>query len=225
MNELCTLDKRYQKMVLETSVMKNAVKLLGGKRKERMEEKGEEGGRGGEVDEQRKEGEGMREKTSNELSVVEKIRIIELILTLVKKKEEIPDEEELKEVVLRLEEEGNTHVEEEEEEGDDEVAGGENGEGEGEEKRKEKREWEELSEKAHELVWVMEMMKRMREGREEKRGGVEWMEKKNRREMEMENCRLDIENRGMKEEKDRIEEENKRLKELCPIITTRMKDR
>ena len=51
---------------------------------------------------------------------------------------EIREEEEMKELLMELEEEGNKHVEEELE-------------GEGEE---EKREWEELSERACMLVWI-----------------------------------------------------------------------
>ena len=72
-----------------------------------------------------------------EMRVGEKISLIELLNELVKEGMEIVEEEEMNEVLMELEEEGNKHVEE-------------------------KREWEELSEKAHQLTWMMEKMKNRR---------------------------------------------------------------
>ena len=216
----------------ECSIVKSAVKLLGGKGKERMEEEEEEGREGGIEEMGGEEERGRRGMIESELKIGEKIKLLELLVTLVKGRVEMEDEEGLMEVVMELEEEANEHVEKEEDEGEEEEEGGEKQEG---EKRREKREWEELSERAHELVWVMETRKMGRERRRGKRKeGIEWMEKrkedemekendemkKNRIEMERENSRIGGENRGMKEEMDRVKEDNSHMKELCPIITS-----
>ena len=160
--------------------MKNAVKLLGGKRKEEAE--GEKEGR--EEDGGGERG-GRGEMLCSELTVRGKTRLLELLVTLVKGGVEVSDEEELMEVVMRLEEEANESVEEGEGEG----------EGEGEEKGREKREWEELSERAHEFVWVIETMKRCRGRREENRKAeLEWTEKRKEECIEKENDRMKKEN-------------------------------
>ena len=167
LKEICKKDGRYKEVIKESSIVKNAVILLGGGRR----------GNGGET--VRKEGEeGDEEKGGMEvecvetnLNVGEKISLIELLSDLVKGGIEIGEEEEMKEVLMELEEEGNKHVEEEIE-----------GEGENEEeKEEEKREWEELSEKARNLVWVIEKMKNRREGK--KNMSLKTM-KKEREEME-----------------------------------------
>ena len=119
-----------------------------------------------------------------EMRVREKISLIELLNELVKGGVEIGEEEEMKEVLMDLEEEGNKHVEE-------------GIEGQGEE---EKREWEELSEKAHQLAWMMKKMKNRREGK--KSGTLKMMEKK---EEEMEK-KVEEERRGREEEKKAFEE-------------------
>ena len=77
-------------------------------------------------------------------------------------------------------------------------------EGEGEE---EKREWEELSEKACMLVRMMEKMKNRREG---KKSGTLKMMKKEKEEMEQ---NLEAERRGREEEKRKLEEEKKKREE------------
>ena len=82
-----------------------------------------------------------------QMKVEERIKLIEFLTDLVKNGAHIREEEELKEVLIQLEEEGNKHVEEEIE-------------GEGEE---EKGEWDELTKKARNLVWVIESMKAHRE--------------------------------------------------------------
>ena len=177
LNEICKKDGKYVKLIEEMSVVKNAVELLGGRRMKggrgkgsrsgRDEEKGEgEGGEGREGE--GREGEGGKEEGEGEegeeeerrgwilreLRVKEKIGLLKLLNELVKGGVEMEDEEELKEVGMELEEEGNKHVEEEIE-----------GE---EEKEEEKREWEELSEIAHNFVWMVEKMKNRREGKKGK---------------------------------------------------------
>ena len=147
MNEICRDDKRYVKVIGESAVVKNAAKLLSGRKLKEME--------GEKKDEEEEEDNG---KGRAELKVREKIRLLELLVTLVKGGVGMGDEEELMEAALRLEEEANNRVEQEDVE---EEAGEGNVE--------EKREWEELSERAHELVWAMEMMNTGREGKERKR--------------------------------------------------------
>ena len=151
-----------------------------------------------------------------EMRVREKISLIELLNELVKGGMEIvekEEEEEMKEVLMELEEEGNKHVEEERE-----------GEGENEEeKEEEKREWEELSEKARNLVWVMEKMKSRREGK--KSGSLKMMKKK---EEEM-SKKVEEERRGRMEEKKRgdmemrMKEEEKKKREETEVRIERMK--
>ena len=165
-------------------------------------EKGEKGRRGWkkgaeeEEGEERKEEEQEEEKGGmemewSEMKVEEKISLIQLLNELVKGGVEIGEEEEMKEVLMELEEEGNQHVEEE-------IEGG------GEEKEGEKREWEELSEKAHQLIWVMEKMKDRREG---KRSGTWKMMKKKEEEMKK---KVEDALRGREEAKKKMEEEKKR---------------
>ena len=218
--EICQIDRGYLSVIRESSVVKNVVKLLrrtGTSALENDREKREE-----------REEEKAEKMVDREITVIEKIGLLELLLVLVKGDVEISDEEELIEVVLELEEEGNKHAEEEEEEG--------KGEGEGEGgKEEEKREWEDLSERAHELVWVMERLKKRREEKEGKRKErIEWTEMKNEEEideentemkkecveMERENCMLDGENRKVKEEVAGMKEENKHMKTFCPLITS-----
>ena len=117
------------------------------------------------------------EKECREMKVGEKISLIELLSELVKGGVEIVSEEEMKEVLMELEEEGNKHVEEEIE-------------GEGEE---EKREWEELSERACMLVRMMKKMKARREGKKTRTlRMVDKMEERNE-ELEEANGRLEEE--------------------------------
>ena len=102
---------------------------------------------------------------------------------------------------MELEEEGNKHVEEEIE-----------GEGENEEeKEEEKREWEELSEKARNLLWVIEKMKNRREGKK----NVTWKmiqkekEEMEKRVVEAERGREKVEGRSEQEGRGREEEERR----------------
>ena len=151
LKELCRKSAEYLEKIKNVAFVKNAVTLLGGKKEKKgvEEKKGkEEGG------EKKKEEEEEGEDEVRQMEVGEKIALIELLSELVKGGIDIGEEEELKEALMELEEEANEHVE-------DEIKG----EGEGEEKEEEKREWEELSEKAHQLVWVMEKMKNRREGK------------------------------------------------------------
>ena len=171
LKELCKKGGRYKEMIKESSIVKNAVILLGGRRKGNEGEKeGKEGEEGEEGRTEREEGKGGMEVECGEMNVGEKISLIELLSVLVK-----GEEEEMKEVLMELEEEGNKHVEEEIE-----------GEGENEEEEEEeKREWEELSEKARNLVWVIESTKARREGRKNmslKRMKKEKEEEKKKRE-------------------------------------------
>ena len=92
-----------------------------------------------------------------------------------------------------MEEEGNKHVEEEIEV---------------EEKEEEKREWEELSEKAQHLVWVIEKMKNRREGKK----NVTWkMIQKEKEEMEK---RVVEAERGREEEKKKREEAELKMERI-----------
>ena len=179
-------DTKYKEVIKDCYLVKNAVILLGGRR-------GNEGEK-----ERKKEGQkGEEEKGGMELECIEmrrgeKISLIELLSELVKEGMEMREEEEMKEVLMELEEEGNKHVEEE-------IEGEIEGEG-------EKREWEELSEKARNLVWVIEKMQNRREG---KKSGTLKMMKKKAEEMEK---KVEEERRGREEEKKRADEEA-RMKE------------
>ena len=135
LSEICKKDGRFVEEIKEAEAVKTAIIILRGRRKTDRKE----GGAG--------EGEGERE-----VRVKEKTRLIELLSELVKRGMEIGEEEEMKEVLMELEEEGNKHAEEKRE-------------GEEEEKEEEKREWEELSERARNLVWLLEKMKNRREGK------------------------------------------------------------
>ena len=102
LHEICEKDNMYVKVIKESSVVKNAVKLLesGGRRRqtERKETEGEEEGEGKEEG-----GDGITGmKEDSELRIGEKIKLLELLLLLVKRGIEISEEEELMEVVLRL---------------------------------------------------------------------------------------------------------------------------
>ena len=106
-------------------------------------------------------------------------------------------------MLMELEEEGNKHVEEKEEEDDDDEKGG-----------GEKREWEELSEKARNLVWVIESAKARREGK--KSMSLKTM---NKEKEEMEKNLQEAE-KGREEEKKKREEEKRGFEERI----TRMKE-
>ena len=180
LKEICKKDGRYKEVIKESYIVKNAVILLGGRRR----------GNGG-----------GKEMECKEMGVGEKVKLIELLSELVKGGVEMREEEEMVDVLMELEEEGNRHVEEEMEEGEGE------GEGEGREGNKEeKREWEELSQRAHELIWRMEGVKNRREGK--KRDTLKMMKK---REEEMEK-RIEEERRGREEANKNMEQE-KRMKE------------
>ena len=149
LKEICKKDEEYIEVIAEVDIVKNAAILLGGRRRKEGEKlRKEKEGEGGEEG-RREEGKGGMEMKYIEMKLGEKISLIELLNELVKRGVELSEEEEMKEVLMELEEEGNKHVEEERE-------------GEGEE---EKREWEELSEKACILVRMMEKMKNRREGK------------------------------------------------------------
>ena len=153
LNEICKKDTKYVKAIEELSVVKNAVELLGGRRKKEGGENGNGSRRDKEKQEQGAECERNEGKEEGmiltELRVKEKIGLLALLSGLVKRGVQMEDEEGLKEVGMTLEEEGNKHVEEDID-------------GEGEE---EKREWEELSERACMFVRLLEKMKARREGK------------------------------------------------------------
>ena len=164
LTEICKKDSGSMKMIRELNVVKNAIELLRGRKKE---------GGGGvgkrvedEKDKEDEERKGRKEdrggKVRREWRMKEKIGLLELLSGLVKRGVEMEDEEGLEEIGMELEEEGNQHVEGEEIEGEGKEKGGGGG---GEEEEEEKREWEELSEKAHQFVWVLNKMKARREGR------------------------------------------------------------
>ena len=190
LKEICKKGGRYKEMIKESRLVKNAIILLGGRRRGNG---GEREGMEGEEGEEEKGG--VDEMECVAMNVGEKISLIELLSELVKGGMEIGEEEEMKEVLMELEEEGNKHVEEERE-------------GEGEEKEEEKREWEELSEKARNLVWVIEKMKNRREG---KKSGTWKMMKKEKEEMEK---NLEEERRGREEEKKRADEAEGRIERM-----------
>ena len=114
MKEICKKDGRYKEVIKHSSVVKNAVILLGGTRREKggLWRKDE---RNGEEEDSTGKGEekGRQEMEWMELTVAEKVTLIELLSELVKGGVEIGEEEEMKEVLMELEEEGNRHVEEE----------------------------------------------------------------------------------------------------------------
>ena len=193
LNKICKKDGKYVKVIQELTVVKNAIQLLGGRRKT------EGGGVGNEEAEEEEE----KEKEKNEgrgglifceLRVREKIGLLELLSGLVKRGVEMEDEEELKEVGMKLEEEGNKHLED--------------GKGEEEKKKEgeeEKREWEELSEKAHTFVWMMEKIKARREGK--KSQTLRMMKK-----MEEKEGKLEADNGRLEEEVNALKAEIGRLK-------------
>ena len=194
LNEICQKDSRYVKVIQELSVVKNAVELLGGRRRD--EQCGINGDKEDEDDGQ--ESKGRKEETGrmvwSELRVKEKIGLLELLSGLVKRGVEMEDEEELKEVGMKLEEEGNKHLED--------------GKGEEEKKKEgeeEKREWEELSEKAHTFVWMMEKIKARREGK--KSQTLRMMKK-----MEEKEGKLEADNGRLEEEVNALKAEIGRLK-------------
>ena len=194
MKDICKKDVRFKEVVKECHLVKNAVSLLGGRRKE----KGKREEKDGKADREGEGGKGEEEKGAMEVEFVEmkvgeKISLIELLSELVKGGVEIKEEEEMKEVLMELEEEGNKHVEEEMEEG--------------EEKEGEKMEWEELSEKACMLVRMMEKMKNRREG---KKSGTLKMMMKEKEEMEK---KVEEAEKGREEERRGREEEKKKVKE------------
>ena len=202
LHEICHRDRGYLTVIRESSIVKNAVTLLGGRRRE-----GKSGGGGEE------EG-GGEDLMKSELSVGAKARLLWLLVGLVKRRVEMPHEEELMEVALRLEEMGNKHVQEEGEEEEEEGTRG--GKDDEEWKSVEKREWEELSEKAGELIWRMEGVKNRREGK--KRETLKMMKK---REEEMEK-RINEAERGREEEKIMKEEEKKRGLEEKRVLEERI---
>ena len=212
LKEICKKGGRYKELIKESRLVKNAVILLGGRRKGNGgEEERKEGEEGEEGREEGEEANGRTEVECVEMNVGEKISLIELLSELVKGGVEIGEEEEMKEVLMELEEEGNEHVEEEME-------------GEGEEKEEEKREWEELSENALNLVWLMEAMKARREGRnnmtlKKMKKEREEMEKKieeERRRREEEKRLKEEANKKVEEEKKKREEKKKELEErIC----------
>ena len=226
--ELVKKDKSYLSVIKESAIVKNAVKLLsGGERRKTDEDERKEAEEREQGMEGRIEDEKGKEGIDCELKVMEKEKLLELLVELVKGGI-VLDEEEIMEVALSLEEEANEHMEDGDREGEGEGDGGE-----AEENAGEKREWEELGERAHELVWVMEMMKKGRE-KKDMRKVIDWMEtrkeeeaekenselKKNSIQMERENYQLSAEGRVLKEEMDGVKKDNEHLKELCPIITS-----
>ena len=188
LSSICKKDEQYKAVIQECYLVKDAHVLLGGKMSKEGEKDGKEGA----------EGEITREELGiamewGEMRVGKKIVLIELLSELMKKGVEIGEEEELKEVLMELEEEGKKHVEEEKE-----------GEEEGE-----KREWEELSEKAHQLAWMIEKRKNRREG---KKSGT--LKKIVQEKEEMEKKITDAEQRM---EQMKVEMEGLKKEETLPI--------
>ena len=182
MKEICKKDRRYKEVIIDCYLVKNAVILLGGRRRENSEE-GEKKG------EEKTVGEGGKEEGKQigciEMRVGEKIMLIELLCELVKEGMEMREEEEMKEVLMELEEEGNQHIEEE-------IEG---------ETEEEKREWEELSEKARNLVWLLEKMETRRAGK--KSQTLRIIREQNQK-LEAAKARLEEENASLKKELSRF---------------------
>ena len=199
LKEICKKDRRYKDVIKESSLVKNAIILLGGRRRENGGKEGDEKEKEEEIGDARREG--GKKIEPGQTRIGEKISLIELLSELVKGGVEMPEEEDLKEVLMELEEEGNTHVEEEMEEGEEE-----RGEGK-EEKEEEKREWEELSVKARTLVFMMEKLKRRREGKRSE--SLKMMKKEREEERRMK----EEAERGREEEKKRADEENRKREE------------
>ena len=190
-------------VIKDSYIVKNAVLLLGGRRRKGEEKDGKEGAEAGEGEGRKEVG---RKMEWEEMGVGEKTSLIELLIELVKGGVKIGEEEELKEVLLELEEEGSVHVEEEmdlegEETGEEKGRGGKKRE----EKEEEKKEWEELSERAYMLVRMMEKMKSRREG---KRSATLMKIRKEREEIE----------KGREEEKKRADQEKKKREEAEAAI-------
>ena len=199
LNEICKSDVEYVKVIQEMSVVKNAVELLGGRRRKEMRTSAKDEGEGGEGEERKGKKEEREGIVWCELRVKEKIGLLELLSGLVKRGVELGDEEELKEVGMKLEEEGNEHVEGEgDEEEEDKECKDEKGKY--TDKDEEKREWEELSERAHHFVWVMEKMKARRDGKKSQTiRMVKRLEEKEGK-LEEANGRLEAENAALKAE-------------------------
>ena len=183
LSEICKKDSTYVNVIKELSVVKNAVELLGGKRTL-------EAGRGRKGDKRKGKKEEKGKGVLGELTVREKIGLLDLLSGLVKRGLEMEDEEELKEVGMMLEEEGSKHVEE-----------GEEGEEEERKKEQERIQWDELTEKARNFVWVMESAKARREGK--KIQTLRMMKKMGGNTEKLEEAQSTIE---------RLEEENAELK-------------
>ena len=205
MKDICKKNGQYMEVIKDSYIVKNAVLLLGGRRRKGEEKDGKEGAEAGEGEGRKEVG---RKMEWEEMGVGEKTSLIELLIELVKGGVKIGEEEELKEVLLELEEEGSVHVEEEmdlegEETGEEKGRGGKKRE----EKEEEKKEWEELSERAYMLVRMMEKMKSRREG---KRSATLMKIRKEREEIE----------KGREEEKKRADQEKKKREEAEATIET-----
>ena len=202
LKEIIKKDQQYVEGIKESSVVRNGVRLLGGRKRRNGREKDrKEGEKGSEEGEEEEKGGIIEEMECVEMRVREKILLIELLNELVKGGMEIveeEEEEEMKEVLMELDEEGNKHVEEEIE-----------GDGEGEEKEEEKREWEELSEKARNLVWVIEKMKNRREGKKS-----ETLKKIRKEKVEMEKKVQEEKEEERVKEKQDLEKKKKREKRM-----------
>ena len=113
--QICKKDNRYKELVKDSSLVKNAVVLLGGRRilNGRGNRKEKHDGSEGEEDGEGEEGavnKGEEERIGRggdvdcrEMSVGEKISLIELLSELVKRGVEVSDEEELKEMKTKKE--------------------------------------------------------------------------------------------------------------------------
>ena len=224
LHEICKQDRKYLKVIAESTLVRSSAGLLKGRGKRSTDKK-----ESSEAKKEEEEEEGREDVLSSKIAIRGKIQLLELMKELAKAGTEMPDEEELMEVVLRLEEEASVRVEEENSEEEGDIDGDREG------NMEEKREWEELSERAHEFVWVIEVMKRSRAARDTNmRSELDWIEsrkeeeiekenslmQKDTSEMEIENYRIGGENRGIAEEINKLKEDNTHLKELCPIVTS-----